>query len=128
MLKYIALAVIFIIIIIASYIGLQEETQTPISQSIKLEPAAKSTHLSTQTVPETVKETKSVAVTEEKAPAPAPEVIESTLPDETDDPESEVSDKETATVKRSQLIGGADIEWIEPKPRAEDGQFGRPPN
>ena len=126
MLKYITLAVILLFVIFASYKGLQEETQTPISQSREPEPAAKSTELPTQAVlPDAAKETKSVDVSEEKAPAP--EVIESTLADETDDPESEASDEEAPTVKRSQLIGGADVEWIEPEPRPEDDQFGTPP-
>ncbi len=125
MLKYIALAVIFIfiLIIIASYKGLQVETQAPTSQSKKLEPEVKSTDLPTQAV----EEIKSVAVSKEKAPAPETEVTESTLPNETNDPGSEVSDKETATVKRSQLIGGADVEWEEPEPRSPDNKFGEPP-
>ena len=127
MLKYITLAVILLFVIFASYKGLQEETQTPVSQSREPEPAAKNTQLSTQAVLEAEKETKSVDVSEEKAPAPAPEVIESTLPDERDDLESQASDEETATVKRSQLIGGADVVWIEPKPRPKDDQFGTPP-
>lgn len=33
----------------------------------------------------------------------------------------------TSGVKRSQLIGGADIVWIEPKPKDSENTFGKPP-
>jgi len=124
MLKYIAFVVIFAIIIV-SYIGLQEETQIPINQSRESETTVKNTQQSTHTVPKAAKKIKSVDVSEEKAPDL--EVAESTLPDESDDLESQASDEKAATVKRSQLIGGADVVWIEPEPKDENDKFGTPP-
>ena len=124
MLKYIALTVIFILIIIASYKGLQVETQVPKSQSKEVDMEVTSTELPTQAV----EEIKSVAVSKEKAPAPDPEVKENTLTTETNDLNEEVSEEDAPTVKRSQLIGGADVEWEEPKPRSEDDKFGMPPD
>ena len=123
MLKYIALAVIFILIVFASYKGLQVETQVPKSQSREVDPEVTSTELPTQAVPKT----ESVIVSDKKASAPNPEVKESTLPTETNDLNEEVSEEDTPTVKRSQLIGGADVEWEEPKPRSDDDDFGEPP-
>ena len=45
--------------------------------------------------------------------------------DDTEEDEEEAD--ETPSVKRSQLIGGADVEWIEPKPKDPDNKFGEPP-
>ncbi|BAF73026.1 hypothetical protein [Sulfurovum sp. NBC37-1] len=41
--------------------------------------------------------------------------------------DEEEAEDETPSVKRSQLIGGADVEWIEPKPKDPDNKFGEPP-
>ena len=51
---------------------------------------------------------------------------------ETDDAQATEADEddaedETPTVKRSRLIGGADVEWIEPKPKDPNDKFGEPP-
>ena len=129
MLKYIAFAVIFIVIIFASYKGLQRETQAPTSQIRELDTEVTSTEMSTEAEPETEEKTERVAVSEKKAPAPDPEVEESTLTNKTNDlnEESPKEEDDTPTVKRSQLIGGADVEWIEPKPRSDDDGFGEPP-
>jgi hypothetical protein len=74
----------------------------------------------------------------EEAPAPSPEKEEMAARNETetaapateeeDGEEGEAEEEdEKPTVKRSQLIGGADVEWIEPKPRDPDDKFGLPP-
>ncbi|WP_292663862.1 hypothetical protein, partial [Nitratifractor sp.] len=36
-------------------------------------------------------------------------------------------ENKSSTVKRNQLIGGADVEWIEPQPREPGDKFGKPP-
>ena len=41
--------------------------------------------------------------------------------------EDEEAEDETPSVERSRLIGGADVEWIEPKPKDPDNKFGEPP-
>jgi len=43
------------------------------------------------------------------------------------DIDDEEAEEETPSVKRSQLIGGADVEWIEPKPKDPENKFGEPP-
>ena len=66
-------------------------------------------------------EKKEMAVQSEAEMAtPAPEE------DDAEKGEAEVED-EKPTVRRSRLIGGADVEWIEPKEREGDDKFGPPP-
>ena len=129
MLKYIALALIFILVIFVSYKGLQVEREVPKSQSKELDKEVSITEMSTEIELEIKEKTERVEVSKKKTEVLEPEVEENTLTNETNDLNEESAEEEydTPTVKRSQLIGGADVEWIEPKPRPEDGKFGRPP-
>jgi len=108
---------------------LQVEREVPKSQSKELDKEVSITEMSTEIELEIKEKTERVEVSKKKTEVLEPEVEESTLTNETNDlnEESPEEEDDTPTVKRSQLIGGADVEWIEPKPRPEDGKFGRPP-
>lgn len=58
------------------------------------------------------------------------ESISSVKPDTTEtvkSDENEEREDERPSVKRNQLIGGADVVWEEPKPKDPNNKFGEPP-
>jgi hypothetical protein len=136
MVKYIAFAVIVVVIALVSYMNLQhapERTELPTVQ--------KTTEGVEAPVETPVEETKIAPAVEKKSDIPEipekmvletkPEVKTDLLhaqeePEGVEDEEMEEED-ETPTVKRSQLIGGANVEWVEPKPKDESDKFGQPP-
>lgn len=63
--------------------------------------------------------------------APKPVQVEEVLLDKAQNAEStEISEKvvrNVPRVERSKLIGGADVVWVEPKPKDPDNKFGEPP-
>ena len=132
MVKYIAVGVIFVLIVIASYKGLQVDhakIKVPESHVNEVEASAAISDIPEEPVPAVKMEEKKVAAPIKKAPALHTEVKARTLSKEANDPDEVTLEEEddTPTVKRGQLIGGADVEWIEPKPREDGDKFGEPP-
>ena len=125
MVKYIAFAVILLLVIFASYKGLQVETEAPIIQSKEVEPAAESTQPPIDVTPEVKKETKKVEIPDTKVKEGI--ISEEKLADDVVGSEEEASEEDAPAVRRDQLIGGADVEWEEPKPRDPNNKFGEPP-
>jgi hypothetical protein len=131
--KYIAVGVIFVLIVIASYKGLQSDqakTEVPKSHSEELETPAAISDMPAKPAPAVKMEEKKLAAPIKKAPVLHTEVKERTLSREVNDPDEEMPEEEddTPTVKRNELIGGANVEWIEPKPREDGDKFGQPPS
>lgn len=131
--KYISLAAAFAFVAIVSYKGLQDDGQigeVTVNVSEKSTPEPEITHpLPAKQEIEAERKQEEVKIPEKRAmPESKPETIEKKVSDneEMSDPDDEEED-DTPTVKRSQLIGGADVEWIEPKPRSPDDKFGEPP-
>jgi hypothetical protein len=132
MVKYIALGVAFVVIVFMAYKGLQVDqtkTEVPGSHIDKVEASAPINERPAEPAPVVKMQEKKIAEPIKKAPALQTEVKEHTLSREVNDLNEKTLEEEhnAPTVKRSQLIGGADVEWIEPKPREDGDVFGKPP-
>jgi hypothetical protein len=134
MVKYVVLGVMVAVIAFVSYRSLQREpAETHLLSKQKMESVEAATETSkpvTKPASKVEKPEVVLDVPEKKIPVAKSEVnidaLHAEEPEGVDDEDMEEED-EIPTVKRSQLIGGADVEWIEPKPREDGDVFGKPP-
>jgi len=128
MIKYIALVVVAIVIIVVSgYIGLKREKR----------PQTVNKHTVERSV-ETKESVPAADHTQAPIKADSPEVIskpevtskELEYTDDEDDDEilpKEREDDKAPIVSKEKLIGGADVEWVKPEEKSPDNKFGLPP-
>lgn len=118
------------------YLGLRGKTADNVSQAIQAEQSPRQDRLSEPHVEARKAVETEGARNEPKKPSASEATTAQSKEEYTSGTEAdgdvntetdeEVED-ETPSVKRSQLIGGADVEWIEPKPKEPGDKFGKPP-
>ena len=124
--------ILFVIaVVLILYLGLRDDMAEKVSQPVK-----KEQRVQQDVLPEPEEEGQETAKTQVVQKEPQKTSASKVMPvsqekytasKDMDAEEDEEAEDETPSVRRSQLIGGADVEWIEPKPKDPNNKFGEPP-
>jgi len=128
MIKYLVLAVIAIVIVVLGYIALKTEKRPQTVNKQTVERSAETKESAKPQEESAIAAENTQASTKTDSPEVANKEVDYT-DDEDDDeisPEEREDDK-APVVSREKLIGGADVEWTEPKEKSPDNKFGLPP-
>ena len=125
---------IFLAVIVLAYLlygGIQRDSRYAAPEVKKIE----ASHLSVKVTPKVAvpkqksdrKEVTPINPNSEESTAAVADISEKTAETDEDADDGEEIEDETPSVPKSKMIGGADVEWIPPKPKDPNDKFGEPP-
>lgn len=126
MIKYIAMAVMAIAIVFSVYIELKTPKSLKIDSTHTVETSTKTKESAKPQEGSVTAADNAQASTKNDMPEMTTKEVEYTGDDDEISPKEREDDK-APVVSRQKLIGGADVEWIEPKAKSPDNRFGLPP-